>query len=687
MAATIGGYHIPGDVGWTLVAGVSPHERVFELPRESALALFKRAQGGETFTLTISSPGYGTVTVEKLYIVGLAATRRTETLGIVVADRRWLWPSVHIKRDYNLRRRSGERRRLKQEGELIDVGQIDPVVDDVTFAPWSLYPPDGPQNTWDAAQVLEDIAAKLVGAEFRLDGFLPTRLPIESLVIDDPGDAALLKAIAQIPGTDVFIDYDGAAVFFNAIDGSERAHIESAGSSIRGSELATYNDLSLQRWSEIHVLFTREIELRVNSLVEGGDVSASRTEDSRECENVLPCPDPTLALSDGRVVVQGTWITFTELFAATAGSWGDEDVDDAYVRQNWANDAIWDVQSGAATGIEPDPIIVNRIAAIFQHYRQTYRLDRKFRDRLATIRAYRVAIQDLETGTRAPSPVYTDYYRKATQRAVSGLTGAPQKVGYNVVGYATLLKDAKRAPAIVTILDEDQGIFRIDFAGDPAGAIASFDPSQRLDDDGEDARVSWDPRDAGDDGAGILDSASRLALEHRIAVVITCIPASPNDERQLHDVTIRPFEVEPILRRSLGPCKGPVLYVRVPPEVETARFAWLDSDAEVIESALGMVAGGASLANPVDEDALKAFALGVAATRYGALLDRWEGGWQGALHPSARPSGAISGVSHSLEGETGVALTDRELRAPPLPEDPYVYVPANLRRAMVRLAS
>ncbi|HKS17362.1 MAG TPA: hypothetical protein VJU16_08620, partial [Planctomycetota bacterium] len=138
LNATLGGVVLDafGPVGWGLRAGVEPVERIFEVHQSVADQLLT-VSINTPLTLRIEWPGGRQAQFQGLYVLGKTGSSRPDTVGIRVADLRWKWRRKLIKRSFNIRRRSGARRRLGPNSTPIEVA---PVADDIDFQPWSLMP-------------------------------------------------------------------------------------------------------------------------------------------------------------------------------------------------------------------------------------------------------------------------------------------------------------------------------------------------------------------------------------------------------------------------------------------------------------------------------------------------------------------------------------------------------------------
>ena len=99
-------------VGWMLRVGSDPHRQVFTVERGVALRIHAAARPGESI-LRIQPPGYAELLVEGLTVVGPPGPGPSpEQATIEVADFREAFPDRHVVGRFNIRRRTGEQRRL-----------------------------------------------------------------------------------------------------------------------------------------------------------------------------------------------------------------------------------------------------------------------------------------------------------------------------------------------------------------------------------------------------------------------------------------------------------------------------------------------------------------------------------------------------------------------------------------------
>jgi hypothetical protein len=167
-----------------------------------------------------------------------------------------------------------------------------------------------------------------------------------------------------------------------------------------------------------------------------------------------------------------------------------------------------------------------------------------------------------------------------------------------------------------------------------------------------------------------------LSPEFKLAVILTCVPASPNNGNQLYKITVNPSDVRKIIpagaTSGLGNAQGPEMDIHC--GLDTARVMWLDSRSSDIEAIFGLVNGapgnvqtlnvkglvingedgsletGASLTNLAQAEAAKVYA---------ALADHYEGTVTGGMNGGVHLNGFVQDITHTLQpnGMTTTQLT------------------------------
>jgi hypothetical protein len=502
------------------------------------------------------------------------------------------------------------------------------------------------------------------------------QVEVQDLELDDPPDAAVERALGYLPGADVFVDRSGRYVLRDTLSGGE-SEVLSRLTRRQVSDLdATVVDRSALRPSEVIVLFTPEPEGRLEAQ-EGG----TQVRDTMTMVNKAPVPDPFL-LVDGVKVGRGTYLALEALFTAW-GAFGAQSrlLSIEILRRNAFKHGAVGVEDefGHDPTLPPDALNALRARVAVDAFRATYEIDRDFWSRVAALRPYRAAVLNTQTGVRAPAEVFCDWTRRPSLKGRALQGDANVNAGWAVRGWAALLKDAKAMPGrdgrAVAILDPSAGVIRLMPGLDPYGnsqtmALGYPDgglmPSQLLGDanrNADDLYAQWD--------------LVELEAGFRASVVLTAIPASPNDSRRLHALRV------PSGLATQGRCTGPPIYVRVFPGIMTARYRWDDAQSAQI---LGAFKGQNAWPDALLVNRQQVLSVGLAAARrvYDALADRPDGGAQVDLDPELEPSGTCSSVVHALDSG-GATITRARFTSARVPADLWRYLDASTRKAINRV--
>lgn len=693
MRASLGGVLIDAtqDVSWSLTSGVRAHQQLFLVTAGDAEKLLAR---DGPVSLVIESPDYPRLEVRDLWIMSVQAASTPAQRLVLVADKRIWWSRFHVLRRFNVTKRGPDTRRLYQEGTPVGFNRT--IVSDQIYAPWSLYPREKPSAPWTAQQALLDVIEAVDSSPVRFDATFDRSASIQNLVVDDQGDTAIAQVLKFVPGAMIHVARDGTIVIGHENKGGELGGTAAKLPPIVGPPLATVVSLARSRPAAIDVLFGRELEVRFDSRVEG--VLSTRATEARDMINVAPVPDSVLRVN-GKLLTCGTWCSFDNLFTAWAGTWGSllGDLTHAYTQKLFPSPSFIDAYARPVGSTTVDPILVRRISAITQHYRQTYQLEPRWRDKILSLRAYRVGILDEENGVRAAAQAFSDWSIQPTLRGSAKVQKDHSFFAYNVAGYADLLVNAKVAPARVTVQDEDQGVIRLDYLLDQNGLYARVFPCGIVGPDGSvNSLPRADARPVG--GLNYMAAHAILAPSHRVAVVLTAVPAAPNDERQLYRHRVEKSDAEAALGLGIGECRGPVWKVRVSDALLQARWEWRDDKASAVEDVFGVTsapppkAGAVGsgnppadpLGDPANNVAVRACAEAVAAAIYSAFLDRGEGTHATAISPETHPTGSISTVTHVLRTD-GSALTLAYMPGRAEPVDLLAFLPESVRSLLQRI--
>ena len=696
-------------IEWSLTSGVRPFQTTLSVSVAAGDALLGKT--GQELTLKVTEDVINgvnqTLEVQKVSVLHESGTSAPYLKKILISDLRWKWPYIHIFKRYNITRRSGNKRRVEHEGPL----QVEPVVDDLIYAEWSLNPPEAGGKPWTALEVLENVLTMLVGeGAFTIRDEVKRRaqphsdLPIQNFELDDPGDQALARALSQIPGARVYVDKQGQVIVYDHLSGKEEKIVNDAGPPVVGDGIPQKVDKDAIRPKSVHVVFSREQELRFDSLEDFEN--AVQSEKRRVMENVLPVPDVPHLPGDPTKVT-GTWVTFNEAIAAWKGQpkpiTNPPDLTLDIIRRNFFLPHLFSLYT--AYGVNPDlnsqqpeAAWSRRIAMVRQHYRRTYRITKYWMNRIYSLRAHRVSLLDPETGTRAPAAVYSNY--SVFPRIRGPLTGiGAANLGFNVEGYAAKLKDTFPAPANVNIIDTELGIIQVNYVLDPFGLYTQIWPSKIQNmptaNLGDDARpVGW--------GIGAVDDDQKMAelsKQHKVAIVLTAAPGAPNSKDQLHEEVYEPTELSGIIP-GVGEegGQGPILFVRIGSGMETARFAWDDDKEQEIGQSFGVdidkkvdFEAGTPVAAQFDisellvnESTIRELGKVAAARALARFIDKMEGSKRVKMNPMLEPEGTLDRVSHRIT-TNGETFSDISVPSTPDTLSLDSLLPAHIRRKIQRL--
>lgn len=723
-----------GSIRWSLRDGVRPVIETFHVTPagRNRLAGFV----SRPVKLDIDVGGGSPVSFRNLYILDFPPGPNPYIHGVRVADRRWLWPYAHVFRRYNMRRRIGYRRSVQPNVAL----QLQPVTDDLLYRKFSVKNPEaGFAGRWTGVDTLEDVLDVVLDKERERFGVkaetvfkdIPFEVPIENLVIDDAGDAATNRILAQFPDAGLFIDPAGRVVVYSKASGEDRELVPRAGAEIVGQGHVDIVDQRVPRPRAINCYFTREVEVRLDYRSEGASPSISGVtgsttmvvEDSPAdnilpradggfgglIENVLPLPDYSLNVG-GKVQVQGSWVTINDvLFTAWGDPPGGRKITDQIVRLEFVPfiDSFFNRLSRFGS-VDPTADWNARIAALTTHYRRTFRIREKLMDRIIAIKAERVGNVNPATGQRGPAVAYGDWCVVPTAKHFYLKRDETSYIlNHSSFNGSFALTDTSDAmPVSVSVIDQDQGIIRLDYKADPTATFQEFIPGNIInvpkaairDQNIENTHFNTSTRRK-------LSAPVQLKGDFRLAIVLTVIPAAPNHKGQLQKVTVTAQQAAQALPRSLrfnpGDATGPPMDVRIGPGVETARVAWVDSAyPEIFQQAFGFggkprQAGTTLEALTVNFDqgnsiqkgaSLSRIAVAEAARIYATFADRYQGQMAGRIQSGIEPAGSLSEVVFELDSKgVGTVRLNFPERFEPLSF--FALLDASTRAVVLQLAT
>lgn len=716
--STLGGKNLllSSPVSWKQTEGSRPHIQSFDIAPEDAVVL---AAGVGPYDLVIRPPEEGNpVIITNLWVLNIAPSETPYISRVMVADRRWFWSYTHVLRRYNMRRAAGVKR-LTANNVFVSRFDSAPLVQ---YWKWST----NKGQPWKAVDLIFDVFTKSIAQgelsyrgvafPFQVAQELANSikaLPVEELTIDDAGDKAASRVAAFMPEAGIKVENDGTVVLFSKASGNEDLLVQAQLPEIRGMGHTELVKNRVLRPKEIHVLFTREVEVRFDFT----EASTTQTEDARYMDNVISIPDAPNLQVGSFLQPQGTWITMPEAFTA----WGDipnlgTPLTHTIVQRAFIPHLdLWEVIQAAGDRPTKGGSVANwvgRIAEVQNRYRMTFMLNSRWVDRYLSVRAYRATTIDPQSRQRSPSRAYGDYSIMYTQRSIwrNYAQGKPLDYAINKSAYPSsgiLDSTAEVSPADVVILDSDQGIVHVEYKIDPNRVYEMILPSQVNITGMPTADIRQRTRPITFDTITRSGVAPKLSASFQLAFVLTLVPASPNNVQQLHRVVVRPSDVSglipPSQQTGLDDAKGPIMEVRIGAKTEVARVQWLDSESATIERIFGITevppdpvsqAAFAAKVNALTINqgstsldtgaSLTAIALAKAASIYSSLVDRYEGEMAGYMNGRIQLDGWMDHVEHKLD-VSGVATTSIKM-ADTVPQfDIMSWLDSNSRAAILGL--
>lgn len=595
-------------IAWRLQPGPRPYSTVVSVNRRQWPALKEKI--GEPLDLQFRDQRGVEVVFRQVYILHVVPSAGPNLVSFVIADRRWKWSYKLVARDYNVPRKTGDRTAfgiVPIENEVI--------VDQYNYRRSSLNK-DG--RRWTAKDALRDVLTIVDGEEgenWLIESFPIAdnqgeegTLSVQNLLIRDQGDGAIGRVLSQIPGAELFVRPDGKVVVFDGADLTAaeefRASLPPATWDGEKSEMV---DRAAIRPAKVVVHYQREVEVVFDHQDDWNDTQTPPDRDTPYLENVIPTVDRETQITEydpetnrrvTKTVPPGTWVNIKEwLYAMKLRQPSSSPFDWTFetIRATWLVGDL-DGVLGSRADDEERGNVAARIQAFKQHFRQTFRINRRYMERIRDIEAIRAALLDPISGARAPAAVWGEATSIATvkgQRIIArdaigdaASAGMYQRIN-SYPPAATPTIQVPPGPARVVILDHDLGIFRVEWIVSPYGTVESFIPSFLENSTGGTANVVGDLALQDDQpmGPGLVKEGGNngifLARTMRMKVMLTVVPAAPNNTRQFHRIEIDAGDIAEKYRTEyrIKDGKGPDLHVFVPPNEADARFGWQDDTA------------------------------------------------------------------------------------------------------------
>ena len=637
-----------------------------------------------TLRIEPSEQGVDPIEIKKLSVLGDASGVGRTTATLIVADRRWLLKRKPVYRRYNIPRRAGTTRWTGSS----NVVQNQPLAEDVQYR----YHTTNNGSEWTAQEVLEDLLDALAPGEWEIRTPIPD-VPIDHLTLEGDGDLQLHRLLAWIGGIDLAVSAEGILYVMSPFDGDEddvvnRLIIDRG--QLRGTGDVRFVDNRHIRPELVHVDMDREIEVRFDFDEDAGKRSVIRNISlaDRTLENVMPVPDVSITMPDGRELARGTWVQikdYLDAIASVSAAGGSNfapgpltiEVLRTYYNAMPGGLRTWlpNLYAKDPAGNE-DPVWMDRINAIIKHWRHTFRVNSAWRDICESWRPYRVGVVDPETGGRAEALVMSDYMIRPSMRSLfADNFGGITRHGFIGGEWAQDFTDGDETPAEIRVIHQDQGIFSVHLELDPygeAGAMAM-------------GKVSKDSMPAESPADVIkLWIETVLDADFKLSIILTLIPGGPNGEgdvgQRFHRETYDAAQVVP--GATAG---GPPLAIRAPSSgYNTARFIWTDGES-AFDDNFFQILDAFELGRSIDikyaqnPEQILSITEAMAHRTFIEFADRWEGRATLPFSAEVEPKGSINRVAHMID--TTGRVTTRVFMDPQRQDvNPWAFVPDAIQR-------
>lgn len=668
---------------WGLTAGVGPFQREVVLGRATAEKVLERAgpRGGPV-SVEIAWAG-GDVKIDGVWVLRSGpGDDPVNTLSLLLSDGRIWWPRRPVVAEYNVRRRSGDVRLV--DGEVTPL-QVRRRVPDVDYVRATLK---NGTTLWTAAEVLADVMRIVEPGKFT-----PGPVLFQDVVLDTrirlPGPEALGVVLGLLPGVSPAPTLGGSFTTINELDGSEVAAAAALGDPASGSWGVPDTSAAIPLKGRVY--FDREWEIRVDAEESGSLVTRPAVRPGREeplAENVARVTDPTLTVN-GELVQAGTWVPLlTRLLPAIqakndAPPAANGPLTAARLRRHTLAGMSGLLRLFVA-GNPPgavDQLWCRRLSEIQGSYRRVFRILPQWMDKVASVRAARVAVADPETGTRARADAYFDHTVKPSNLGLAAEAGGRHDLHWSVTSWAANLRDAKVAPADVTVLDEQLGIFRVDPVPDEYGFGAVVAPGTLVD------PVRADP--ASGAKTKLLWNQTSLAEPWQLSVVLSMTQASPADRTRMHAEEVSLEQALRLLPGARAPKAAGPDYDLLCSDV-TVKSAWRDEDrAAILEAFWTGKAQPPGLV--INLETVKAAAVAQLARAVAPLLPRGRGEFRVGLRAGVAPTGNMKivtyGISVGQGGAGAVAWVQATMPGTTTSPSLMSLLPERVRRSLARVAT
>ena len=657
-------------------------------------------------SLTMGEPNNPT-TVDRVVFLGLMPSDDPQNMYLLFTDVRWYLTHAIFVADVNLRRRVGDTRLI--ENSLVDTA----VVDTQAYCSWTVdgltLGPDGKGTAYTWASQRDKVMNSLVAEQngrpaldWELDAFSILTVPaqtLEGMSTDSDGTLGMARAIESIPGAGVYVDLNGILHVYERTLGAEDVLIQQLPPALEGHGCVQYIDHSpirpIASAASYRVYFDYELEVRLTYNFTGSGLWSTVGINDPFLRPVLQVTDLSLSIPAGywgpsREVGQGSWITQDEAFAAwgptTVGTIDLPQLTDDIVAHHWLGDGLQAYYMGTAL-VTNDPIWAARIQELMRCYRNYFRVNPNFWERVRHAWAVRAAIWDPTTGSRGPAPVYSNFclipYGPFSSYQIMAQGGGINHLdSYPETG---LLADGQPSGFRCEIEDEELGIIVIDravlnkFKGHTDIIPSPIKVLPSINEEGDRYGFPMEIQAGNLISATTGDGGGTPSAPNdgwKLAVIISVAPASPNDKRRLYEVQVSPEDA--------------ATYIGLPDSVTTdgngpqkemrnhrgqARVAWQD-DTGVYDNILAVLGCGDTADTISNQDPITALrpvnfyqeiqpmAWALVGADLMNKLDCWEGEQAVPQNDALVPLGSILSVTHKVMDDMWVSSIKCERSGP-----------------------
>lgn len=683
--------HAP--IRWGRVGGVAPYTTTVLTTKARAEKIFSQSKG-KGVELEITQKDVRKV-FKNIWVISMMAGDGPHTRRLLLADWRWLLPRIWITADGNLIRTSVERR---LQGATPEISVLLPAQ---VYAPHSL---DGSQP-YTAYNFLNFVFGKMfkeltaLGAQVEGTGgneFPPSLPEIEVLNwrLDGPGDVAIQQLLDLMPGLQFEANEAGGCRFYFESALQEKAQVDGAFAYAEpGNQYPVYMDRERYRPIAINIFFEKRMEL-LFQFREGttGSSTGSFINPGFDLINVVQVSEPVAVgtFSGGF----GSWVPFEAYinYLATQPRPAHAQNDICRPSMDWVRRNFFSGFSAMRvlfrSGEGTDPLWAARFDTILNSYRQTFGVSQYWYDRLQGLEAVRSGVWSTSMNIHAPSEAYCDYTTRPTFRQIDTASGGHDAnwaaVQADQYVYGRDISALRPAPFNVVVEDQDGLIIRLapkaelsklgqrPMPGVPVNPVACNAPRKLNSINSSLAQGLWE----------------QMVMKPTwdMAVVLTATVATPNGTERYHKEIVIASEAQEVVKSVvIGPCSGPVIYMRCDPATLMAWSMWVGGSTNQIRAAVE----GGNLTAPFfqNPEAVRDVAVAMAARVYESLCDRLSGERvRVSFKPETKPVGALNQVIHEVE-TTGRVSTSFSFAQAVEPRDLMVFLPANTRRIIQRIPS